>query len=243
MAGSDYFEAYGRAAASVSDPLISAGRHTFQREDVQRIPDDVARKLRLSPSDRLLEVGCGTGTLLRPLAERVSSATGVDHADCLGAFVTVPENLELVPGRWPQAPVAGDFDKVLVYSVLHYLPDADAALAFIDACVAVLRPDGWLMVGDLPNVDAVARFAATETGKRFQAEWVARVAADESAEKAAGNEIFAAAERLEPFVSDAFVAGVFARYRSRGHEVYVVPQPPDLPFSHTREDLLIHVRP
>ena len=32
------------------------------------------------------------------------------------------------------------------------------------------------------------------------------------------------------------------RYRSRGFHAYILPQPPGLPFGHTREDLLI-VRP
>jgi SAM-dependent methyltransferase len=239
----DFFEAYGRAAASLSDPLISAGRHVFQREALARVPDDVAAKLRLAASDRLLEIGCGTGSLLRPLSQRVGEAVGVDHESCLAAIDPVPENLTLVPGRWPGAPVNGDFDKVLVYSVLHYLADAEQAVEFIDACVAVLRPDGWLMIGDLPNGDAAARFGATEYGRRFQREWAERVAGDLSPEKAASHEIFAQPAKLTPFVSDAFVATLFARYRGLGHEVYVLPQPPDLPFSHTREDVLVHVRP
>lgn len=242
MTDAEYFEVYG-AAATLGDPTVSAGRHSFQREAEELIASDVARKLRLKPSDRLLEVGCGPGVVLRPLAERVGVAVGVDHPAVLAAFDPVPGNVELVAGHWPAIELDGDFDKVLAYSVLHYLGEAERAVEFIDGCVAVTRPDGWVMLGDLPNRDAADRFAATAFGQRFLEDWRRRVAAEKSADDLARDALFAAAPKLDPFITDVFVLTLVARYRKRGHEVYVVPQEPELPFSHTREDILIHVRP
>src|SRR5262245_11952304 len=98
MSEGSHFEAFGAAAASLSDPTVSAGRHSFQRDAEGRIASDVAVKLALAPSDRLLEVGCGTGIVLRPLAARVSAAVGVDHDAVLAAFAPVPDNVALVGG-------------------------------------------------------------------------------------------------------------------------------------------------
>jgi SAM-dependent methyltransferase len=242
MSQGDHFEAYGAAAAALSDPTVSAGRHSFQREEERLIPDDVAHKLALTPTDRLLEIGCGTGTLLRPLVERVESAVGVDHASCVGAFDPVPERVSLVSGQWPEVEVEGDFGAILVYSVLHYLPGREQAFAFIDRCLEVARPGARILLGDLPNPDAEKRFAATEFGERFLAGWRDRVAAVRTSEDAARDEIFAAAPKLERYLDDAFIAELFLRYRGEGKEVYVVPQPVGLPFAYTREDVLIRVR-
>jgi SAM-dependent methyltransferase len=243
MNDAEHFEVFGVAAASLSDATVSAGRHSFQRDSEALIAGDVVEKLRLEPSDRLLEIGCGTGNVLRPLAARVGEAVGIDHGACLAAFAPVPENVELVPGRWPQVRLEGDFSKVLAYSVLHYLTGADQAFEFIDRCVELVRPGGRILLGDLPNADAGARFAATDFGQRFLAAWADRVAAERSPEDRARDELFAGAPKLDRYIDDAFVTAVFARYRGRGHAVYVLPQPPDLAFSRTREDVLIEVRP
>ncbi len=242
MNDADHFEVFG-AAAALKDPTVSAGRHSFQREAERQIAGDVAVKLGLGPSDRLLEVGCGTGNVLQPLAPRVGAAVGVDHDAVLEAFQPVPENVELVAGRWPDVTLEGDFSKVLVYSVLQCLGSAEDAFEFIDRCLAVVRPGGRLMLGDVSNGDAAARFAATEFGQRFLADWADRVAASKSEEDLARDRIFADAPKLDRYINDRFLMDVFARYRGLGHEVYVLPQPSELPFSYTREDVMIFVRP
>src|SRR4051794_33956699 len=137
MYDAEHFEAFGAAAAALGDPTVSAGRHSFQREGERLIPGDVAAKLELGAADRLLEVGCGTGMILRPLAEIVEAAVGIDHAACVGAFSPVPERVSLVSGQWPHVEVDGDFSAILVYSVLHYLPGPEHAFAFIDRCLEV----------------------------------------------------------------------------------------------------------
>src|SRR4051794_27427245 len=166
-----HFEAFGAAAAAVGDPTVSAGRHSFQREGERLIPDDVSAKLALEPDDRLLEVGCGTGILLRSLAEHVEAAVGVDHASCLRAFRPLPARVTLVPGLWPDVDLEGTFSAILVYSVLHYLSGSQAAFAFVDRLLEVARPGARILLGDLPNPDAAARFGRTEAGQRFMAEW------------------------------------------------------------------------
>jgi SAM-dependent methyltransferase len=243
MSDGEHFEVYGTAVASLSDSTVAAGRHSFQRDGERLIADDVASKLRLESSDRLLEIGCGWGNVLRPLASRVDAAVGVDHSSVLEAFAPRPANVQLVSGNWPEVDLEGDFSKALVYSVLHCLSDAARALEFVDRCLEVVRPGGLLLLGDLPNGDAAARFAATDFGRRFLEDWAERVESSKSDDDVLRDQIWADAPKLDRFIDDAFVLELFSRYRSRGHEVYVLPQPPGLPFSYTREDVLISVRP
>jgi 2-polyprenyl-3-methyl-5-hydroxy-6-metoxy-1,4-benzoquinol methylase len=237
-----FFEAYGRLAREADDPTVIAGRHAFQRSEERLIVDDVTRKLELGPKSRLLEIGCGMGVLLGPLSRLVHSATGVDHESIIErAAGRLPDDVRLIAGRWPDVIVDSTFDRILVYSVLHYLDGPTAAEAFVDACVTVLEPGGRILLGDLPNRDAAARFTATEAGAAFSVAWRERVAG-ESGDDAKRDAIFDGIEGAG-YLDDEFILGLVRRYRARGFEAYVLPQRSDLPFGWTREDIVLHRRP
>ena len=231
-------DAFGRLAEETDDRTLIAGRYGFQAEDEYNIVPDVIAKLRLDSWDDLLEIGCGAGNLLLPLSDRVRSATGVDHEACLARMVgAVPANVTLVPGRWPGAPVSGPFSRILVYSVLHSLSDTTAAATFIDACITALSDDGWLLLGDLPNRDAVTRFTTTAFGQRFLESWRHRVEGASLAERAR-DEAFASLNARHAFIGDDFILATLARLRRQGLEAYVLPQDVNLPFGpHSRGHL------
>lgn len=234
------YEAYGFAAQRLHSPTIMSGRHSFQEEAECGIVEDVFAKLHPEPSQRLLEVGCGVGMVLRPLASRVAEAVGVDHPSCLARFEQLgrPPNVTLVPGEWPAVEVQGTFDRILVYSVLHYLSGVEAAKQFVSACIDRLRPGGGLMLGDVPNEDARRRFVTSPFGKEFDAQY-ARRKGPLSPEHAVRDQIFAQVSHRPPYLNDAFVMGLLADARREGMESYVMPQPAHLAFSFTREDILI----
>jgi hypothetical protein len=108
---------------------------------------------------------------------------------------------------------------------------------FIDAAIALLKPGGALLLGDLPNEDNTKRFRVSEAGKEFETEWRARMKKEESA---TGDPfgIFSDADTLRTF-DDAKILHLLARYRAAGLNAHVLPQPSNLPFGHTREDILI----
>jgi Methyltransferase domain len=239
------FEAYGEAARRLADPTVATARYPFQEAGIRAIVPDVVRKLEIRPEHRLLELGFGTGSLILGLAQHAASVTGVDHPDCVARLTgAVPENVSLVPGRWPETRPEGSFDRVLAYSVLHYLPDRPAAEAFIEASVDALADGGAVMLGDLPNEDARRRFRESAGGRAFEARWRRSVAESEQQhpEVAVLHEIFTRVPKAEPFIDDAFVLDTLTRYRRRGYEAYVVPQSESLPFCNTREDILIRHR-
>ncbi len=234
------YEAFGRAAEQLDTPALVVGRHSFHAVSEPLIVQDVVKKLSPQSSDRLLEIGCGLGAIMTPLAAHVAQATGIDHPSCIRRYreAGVPENVELIPGEWPATKADGTFDRILVYSVLHYLPDAEAAREFIDACLSVLDPSGGLMLGDIPNRDRQRRFSASEFGKRFDADWTERKATL-SPEHSARDQIFAETERHPPFLGDDFIVKLLADTRRDGMESHVVGQPEGLPMCYSREDVLI----
>lgn len=226
----------------MADPTVATARYPFQAAAERAIVPEIVAKLDLRPEHRLLEIGFGSGSLITRLAGHAGAVTGIDHPDCVDRLVgAVPGNVTLIAGRWPEVRPEGSFDRIVAYSVLHYLPDRATAEGFIDACVDALDHGGAVMLGDLPNEDAKGRFRDTDSGREFEAEWRRRVADSEhdDPEVALLHEIFTRVSRAEVFIDDEFVLDTLSRYRGLGYDAFVVPQGKDLPFCHTREDILI----
>lgn len=150
-----HWEETGRSADAFVDwltdrvarrPAGDRARAVYGAEDVH----DFARRaileaLRLGAADRLLEIGCGGGLLLRDAIATGAAATGIDHSQ---------EMVSLARARAPGAVVAlasaeslpfddGSFTAVAMSIVLMFLADPVAVLL---ECRRVLVPEGRLAV-------------------------------------------------------------------------------------------------
>lgn len=119
-----------------------------------KVLEAVLEQTHAEPGTSAVDLGCGTGTLALPLAERGVSVTGVDlsramielleqkaaqaglHVTCMVAPV---EHLDL-----PEAST----DLVVSNYTLHHLRDADKQ-AVVQAAARWLRPGGRLVIGDM----------------------------------------------------------------------------------------------
>lgn len=107
-------------------------------------------RLTLRPSDRLLDVGCGTGALLCRLAESYPHAqmVGVDPVPEMLALARrrLPESVEIREGWAEQLPYEdASFDAVVSCNMFHYIRQPTVALREMGR---VLRPGGQLVVTD-----------------------------------------------------------------------------------------------
>ena len=103
-------------------PAGARAREVYGAEDVH----DFARRaildaLRLGPGDRLLEIGCGGGALLRDAVACGTAVTGVDHSE---------EMVALARERAPGAEV--------IFSRAEALPFADAAFTAVAMSVVFM---------------------------------------------------------------------------------------------------------
>jgi SAM-dependent methyltransferase len=121
-------------------------REVYGAEDVH----DFARRAILEalapgPDDRLLDVGCGGGLLLRDALAAGAAATGVDHSDEMVALARErAPGAEVVLGSAERLPFGdGSFTAVAMSIVFFFLPDPVAALT---ECRRVLAPGGRLAV-------------------------------------------------------------------------------------------------
>ncbi|WP_037913292.1 class I SAM-dependent DNA methyltransferase [Actinacidiphila yeochonensis] len=96
------------------------------------------------PVDTVLELACGTGLMLRELADLGYEVTGLDRSPAMleRARARLGAEVPLVCAALPEVPVERCFDAVIsAGESLNYLTGAELATTF-QAVAAVLRPGG-----------------------------------------------------------------------------------------------------
>jgi SAM-dependent methyltransferase len=153
--------------------------------------EEYVRLLGVSPGERVLDVGCGTGAATRTLAQRVAPNGRVTGVDPSGALLKITRDLvektglggliELREGDCRALPFPdASFDAVLAATVLSHIPDSERALAEM---VRVTRPGGRVAVfdvdGDLtlfahPDRELTRRIVASYSDLGWADSWLAR---------------------------------------------------------------------
>jgi ubiquinone/menaquinone biosynthesis C-methylase UbiE len=137
----DVVAEYARLAPSYDE------RWAFYIEGTTR---ETLARLTLKPGDRLLDVGCGTGALLRRLSRShpAELLTGLDPVPEMLAVARgrLPPEVELREGWAERLPFADErFDVVVSCNVFHYIPQPSVALGEMRR---VLRRGGRLVLTD-----------------------------------------------------------------------------------------------
>ncbi|MEM9566772.1 MAG: amino acid adenylation domain-containing protein [Cyanobacteria bacterium P01_E01_bin.34] len=141
-------------------PLPAAAMREWVDNTVERI-------LALKPK-RVLELGCGTGLLLFPVAPKCEQYWGTDFsAVALEAIRSQLDNpdLHLPQVQLEQRPAddfngipTAAFDTVVINSVIQYFPSADYLLETIAGALNALAPGGSLFIGDVRNFALIDSF-------------------------------------------------------------------------------------
>jgi trans-aconitate methyltransferase/RimJ/RimL family protein N-acetyltransferase len=138
-------------------------------------------KLRLQPSDRVLDVGCGDGKITAELAGRVpeGSVTGVDRSDAMIALARRAVQRPNVVFRVLDAQALDyteEFDAVFSNSAIHWMPDQ---LAVVQGIARALRPGGrvFLSMGGRGTAEFPRRVLADLMRK---SKWTQQLAATPS---------------------------------------------------------------
>ncbi|MCC6457970.1 MAG: methyltransferase domain-containing protein [Caldilineaceae bacterium] len=129
------------------DPLLQ----WVMQED--RFKQMLVEQAGVDQGQRVLDLGCGTGTLTRMLQYSYPTAqiTGLDIDSAILALAqrkagSLP--IQWIRGAATELPLPSDsYDRILTSLTLHHLTTADKQRA-LDECIRVLRPGGQLHVVD-----------------------------------------------------------------------------------------------
>jgi SAM-dependent methyltransferase len=133
---------YIASGASTSD-------EEFRRSGERELEEVVLDAVDLAPSAEALEIGCGIGRMLVPLADRVRVAHGVDVSKAMIArsreFCAGKPNIRtsLTDGTL-RAFADSSIDFVFSYIVFQHVPDEGAIARYVREAARVLRPGGLL---------------------------------------------------------------------------------------------------
>ena len=157
-------------------------------------PDEVAARdaylqlLGVGPEQRVLEIGCGSGVVLRDIAHRVGSgghAVGIDPsaellviARGLAARDGLQDRMEFRQADARALPFdSGQFDAVLAVTTLIHIPDGESV---VPEMVRVTRPGGAVGVFDRDHESLILSHPDRALTRRIIAATADEVSADSS---------------------------------------------------------------
>jgi SAM-dependent methyltransferase len=123
-------------------PLVSKELHR------KHFVEPILSILKLEPQHHVLEIGCGSGLLLREIAPLVERLVGTDISETMLAQYEGPAETVCCPAN--KLPFKGPtFDRVFMYGVCFYFPSTAYFQDVIIQCLEALKPGGFLFVGDV----------------------------------------------------------------------------------------------
>ena len=125
----------------------AGSEETFRASGAQDLDAIVLDGIALDPSAEILEIGCGVGRLLVPLAKRVAVAHGVDISSVMIAkskeYARGAPNVRtaLTDGTFAYLPDAS-LDFVFSFIVFQHIPDRAPIRRYVEEAARVLKPGG-----------------------------------------------------------------------------------------------------
>lgn len=128
-------------------------------------------RIRATGPQRVLEIGCGLGLLLFPLAENCSDYWATDFSEHALDYVRdrlagtpLATKIRLLDAReaidFDGIPRAA-FDVVVINSVIQYFPDLPYLLEVLGKAIDAVRPGGSLFLGDVRNLALLEAYHAS----------------------------------------------------------------------------------
>jgi ubiquinone/menaquinone biosynthesis C-methylase UbiE len=135
----------------------ASGRYDKRVKDIERLFSLVP----LKRGDRVLDVGCGSGVLARPILERIGPSGILHELDFAEKMIEINQNLHkannirFIVSDAEKAPLDdASCDAIICFSCYPHLHDKEEAMTNF---VRILKPGGLLAVSHFDSSEAINR--------------------------------------------------------------------------------------
>jgi ubiquinone/menaquinone biosynthesis C-methylase UbiE len=150
-------EWFERRAQYYDDPLLKMGYfvdgQTVSAEVMMATIDDVWKKLRSEKENTLLDVGGGVGLFAHELQSRFKSivTTDISLGMASDGRKMHPDGIFFVCSAAALPFSSSSFDRLLCYSVFHYLQERSHVKKVLSEFSRVVKNGGMILIGDVPS--------------------------------------------------------------------------------------------
>ncbi|GEM_PF-2045669 len=154
---------FDRCARHYKDPRMKMAYYDDGKPLPMRVMNsihkDVWKKLRANKNSSLLDVGCGAGLFIKSFCRRLKYTAGVDISlPMLAEAKKKNPRSHFLSSALSHLPFKSkSFDRILCYSVFHYLPDEQAAKTILDEFRRVVADNGFIFIGDVLLPDDLSK--------------------------------------------------------------------------------------
>ncbi|MBI3631440.1 MAG: class I SAM-dependent methyltransferase [Candidatus Staskawiczbacteria bacterium] len=236
---------YNNLATKTSGFLATGRFFSFSPFLHKHIFNNINKKIIIKDSDEVLDLGGGTGELTKyfsQICRRVTLADGAEKAiDVAKSKLKNFKNVEYVVAdiNRPLPFSREQFNKIICYSVAHYLKDMEKFNFLLEQLLLVCASKGLIFIGDIPLSEKYVKNLA-ERKKNSIANFLGNI---RYLFKKIATSFLYNVKGINPihfssikFTKEA-ILDVLKNYQ--GIECGFLAQDPRLPFANSREDLLI----
>ena len=143
---------YDKRILSSQDAIKAAGQWGSD-EVTSRICKEILEKIKIKPSDQVLELGCGSGVLGDWIVKYCKNYVGLDLSFGMVKFFlnnTVnKKNIDLIQSTINETPLQNEtFDVILVNSVTMYFEDEQMLKQTFDEIMRLVKKNGIIFIGE-----------------------------------------------------------------------------------------------
>ena len=170
-----YNQTYAQTIDTVKDPTFNIigwqSSYTGQpiaAEQMREWLHDRVQQVRDRQPQSILEIGCGTGLMLFQLAPHCTEYWATDFSSASLDYIRQQLPIRALPQVKLLHQWADDFthlesvrfDAIILNSVVQYFPSLDYFMRVLEGAVQMVKPGGFLFIGDVRNLRLLTAFHA-----------------------------------------------------------------------------------
>ena len=237
-----YYNSYAKIAKKIkkNNSYILSGRYKFMVKKYKYIYKDILEKLSISKIDDILDIGTGDGKIINFLSKKCKSATTIDSEEVINKTIHKKNIIYLKGNIFEESrKIKKKFDKILVYSVVQYFYDIKEVVVLIKLCLKLLKDEGMILIGDIPNRSMDLRYRNTKNYQKLSKIFdKQRKLYSSKLDK----DFFSNNKVRTVKFTDKILIFLLKKFNTLNYEAYILPQKKELPHSVKRVDILIRQR-